>query len=65
MAKEKKIRVIQTRGVGGRGKRDRRTLQALGLGRIGKSSELPLNAAVEGMIRSVRHLVDVQEAAAK
>ena len=35
------------------------TLAALGLGRIGKSKEIPLNPAVEGMIKRVSHLVKI------
>ena len=67
MAKEnevnvERITVKQIRGVRGRTQRVRRTLEALGLGRIGKSKELPANPAVCGMVRKVRHLVEVREA---
>jgi ribosomal protein L30 len=37
-----------------------RTLVAMGLGRIGKSTTLPDNKAVRGMIRSVIHWVEVR-----
>ncbi len=37
-------------------------LKALGLGRVGKSVVVTLNPAVEGMVRTIRHLVTVEEA---
>ncbi|MCI5064959.1 50S ribosomal protein L30 [bacterium] len=57
----KTIRVKQIRGTCGRTQRVKRTLEALGLGRIGKEKELPLNGPVAGMVRKVRHLVSVDE----
>ncbi|MCB0351967.1 MAG: 50S ribosomal protein L30 [Bdellovibrionales bacterium] len=57
-----KIEVRQIRGTVCRTQKVRRTLAALGLGRIGKSKVLPANPAVVGMIRSVRHLVEVKPA---
>ena len=64
MAAEKKksggsITVEQYRSGAGRTKEVKATLSALGLGRIGKTKELPLNPAVEGMIKRVAHLVKV------
>lgn len=59
----KRVLVRQIRGVRGRTKRTRATLDALGLGRIGKEKEFDVNPAVVGMIRSVRHLVDVEKVA--
>jgi len=56
-----KIRVKQIRGLSGRPQRQRDTLKALGLGRIGKSQELPANSSVIGMVRSVRHLLEVEK----
>lgn len=58
--KFEKVRVTQIRGIRGRTQRVRRTLQALGLGRIGKEKELPLNGPIAGMIKQVRHLVSVK-----
>lgn len=60
---EEKIRVKQVRGVCGRPQRTRDTLAALGLGRIGKQKELPANDAVIGMVKKVRHLIDVEKVA--
>lgn len=37
------------------------TVEALGLKKIGKSVELPNNEATKGMIQAVRHLVKVEE----
>lgn len=39
----------------------RRTVKALGLGKIGSSVEHELNPAINGMIRTVSHLVRVEE----
>ncbi|MCB0339685.1 MAG: 50S ribosomal protein L30 [Bdellovibrionales bacterium] len=58
----RKIRVTQTRGTAGRPALTKRTLAALGLGRVGKSKEFTVNAAVKGMIESVSHLVDIEVA---
>lgn len=55
-----RIRVRQTRGMVNRTTGVIDTLVALGLGRVGKISELPLNASVAGMIRKVEHLVVVE-----
>lgn len=54
-----KVTVTQVRSDIGRHPRVRRTLQAIGLGKLGKSSELTLNEAVSGMIKRVSHLVEV------
>ena len=39
----------------------RKTVEALGLNKIGKTVEMPDNKAVRGMIQNVRHLVKVEE----
>ncbi|MCB0333180.1 MAG: 50S ribosomal protein L30 [Bdellovibrionales bacterium] len=59
----KRVRVRQIRGVRGRTTRTRATLNALGLGRVGKEKEFDVNPALVGMIRAVRHLVDVEKLA--
>ena len=38
-----------------------RTLKALGLGKIGKTKELPDNESVRGMIFKVKHMITVEE----
>ena len=57
----KKLVVKQIKSVIGRPETQRRTLAALGLGRIGKSSELDDNSAIRGMIAKVAHLIEVVE----
>lgn len=56
--------VTQVRSGIGRPPAQRRTLQALGLGRIGKSRTLPDRPEIRGMLFKVSHLVSVKEAAA-
>jgi large subunit ribosomal protein L30 len=41
----------------------KRTLKAMGLGRIGKVRTMPDNQQVRGMIRKVTHLVVVEDTA--
>ena len=43
-------------------KRQKDTLLALGLGRIGKKNEVEASPQVRGMIAKVQHLVSVTEA---
>ena len=54
--------VTQVRSGIGRPPAQRRTLRALGLGRIGKSRTLPDRPEIRGMIFRVSHLVSVEEA---
>jgi large subunit ribosomal protein L30 len=56
-----KLRLKQTRSAIGQSQRHRGTLRALGLGKIGKTAEQEDTPAVAGMIRKVRHLVEVEE----
>ena len=57
------IRVTQTRSAIGTKPKQRGTLRALGLGRIGKSNVLPDRPEIRGMIARVPHLVEVVEEA--
>jgi large subunit ribosomal protein L30 len=57
-----RVRVTQVRSSIGQSKRHRGTLRALGLGRIGRSSEQTESPQLAGMLRKVRHLVRVEEA---
>ena len=41
--------------------KNKKTVEALGLKKIGASVERPYNKAVRGMIQQVRHLVKVEE----
>ncbi|MFA5570502.1 MAG: 50S ribosomal protein L30 [Sphaerochaetaceae bacterium] len=60
-AQEKKIRVTLVRSVIGTLPNQRRTVKALGLGKIGSSVEHIENSALSGMVRTVSHLVKVEE----
>jgi large subunit ribosomal protein L30 len=57
------VRVTQTRSAIGQSERHRGTLRALGLGRIGRSAEHKESPQLAGMLRKVRHLVQVETAA--
>jgi large subunit ribosomal protein L30 len=57
-----KVRVTQTRSQIGQTERNRGTLRALGLGRIGRSAEHQESPQLAGMLRKVRHLVKVEDA---
>ena len=56
-----KLRLTQVRSAIGQSERHRGTLRALGLGRIGKSNEIEESPVLNGMLRKVRHLVNVEE----
>lgn len=56
-----KIRVTQVRSVIDQTKRQKATMAALGLTKINQSREHNLNPQVQGMIRKVEHLVQVEE----
>ena len=57
-----KLKLTQVRSSIGQSHRHRGTLRALGLGRIGKTSEQEAGPVVDGMLRKVRHLVKVEDA---
>jgi large subunit ribosomal protein L30 len=59
-----KLRVTQTRSTISHIHRNRATIRALGLGRIGDTVEVPDNDATRGMVRQVRFLVSVEEVGA-
>ena len=56
-----KVRISQTRSTIGRPERQKRTIAALGLGKINKAVEVELTPQVKGMIQRVSHLVTVTE----
>jgi large subunit ribosomal protein L30 len=55
------LKVTQTRSMIGTKPKQRATLRALGLGRIGRSNTLPDRPEIRGMIAKVPHLVQVEE----
>jgi len=57
----KKILVTQTGSTIRRDRKQEQTLQALGLGRIGKKAEHEASSSVMGMLRAVSHLIVVEE----
>jgi large subunit ribosomal protein L30 len=55
------VKITQIRSGIGQNQRNRGTLRALGLGRIGKTAEHKDSPELEGMLRKVRHLVRVED----
>ena len=56
-----KLRITQTKSTISHIGRNRATVRALGLRRIGQTVEVPDNEATRGMVRQVRFLVNVEE----
>ncbi|HET6282714.1 MAG TPA: 50S ribosomal protein L30 [Polyangia bacterium] len=56
----KKLRVTLIRSGINRPETQKKTIQGLGLGKMGRSVVVPDNVSVRGMIRSVSHLVRVE-----
>ena len=57
------LKVTQYRSAIGSKPKQRGTLRALGLGKIGRSHELPDRPEIRGMLARVPHLVKVEEVA--
>lgn len=55
------LRVTQTRSSIGTKPKQRGTLRALGLRRLGQSNDLPDRPEIRGMLAKVPHLVQVEE----
>jgi len=58
-----KIKVTQLRSIIDRSKKQKLTIEALGLGRPNYFNILPDNPQTRGMIEVVKHLVKVEEVA--
>ena len=56
------LRITQIKSEIGQSEKHRGTLRALGLGRIGKTNEVPEGPVSAGMLRKVAHLVKVEDA---
>ncbi len=54
------LTITQVKSPNGSSKRQRATLQTLGLGRIGKRVERPDDDVVRGLVHSVQHLLEVR-----
>jgi large subunit ribosomal protein L30 len=55
------LRITQLRSSNGANPRQRDTLRTLGLGKIGRTVERPDSPSLRGALRSVAHLVKVEE----
>ena len=56
-----KLRITLVKSPIGAVPKHRKTVEALGLRKLNKSVEMPNNAAVQGMVKQVSHLVKVEE----
>ena len=56
-----KVIITQTSSIVKRPQRQKRTIQALGLGKINRSVEKELTPQISGMINKVQHLIEVKE----
>ena len=56
-----KVRISQVRSVIRRPENQKRTIKALGLGKINRTVEVELTPQIAGMINKVNHLVSVTE----
>ena len=56
-----KIKITQVRSAIKRPKDQRRTIEALGLGKVNKSVEVEATPQILGMVNKVSHLVSVSE----
>ena len=63
MAKQKfkKVVITQKKSTISQSLRQKRTISALGLGKINRSVEKELSPQVAGMISKVNHLIEVKE----
>jgi large subunit ribosomal protein L30 len=55
-----KIKVTQIKSIIDRSERQKKTMQALGLGKISSTVEVEATPAIIGMVRKVNHLVAVE-----
>lgn len=56
-----KVQITQKKSTIDRPERQKRTIQALGLGKINRTVEHELTPQIAGMINKVNHLVSVKE----
>jgi len=57
----KKLKITQVKSVINRSQKQKRTIEAMGLGRPNYISEMPDNPQTRGMVEVVKHLVKVEE----
>lgn len=58
---EKKLKITQVKSAIGRLENQKRTIKALGLGKINKTKIHKDNKCIRGMVNTVLHLVVVEE----
>ncbi|MEQ9405187.1 MAG: 50S ribosomal protein L30 [Cyclobacteriaceae bacterium] len=56
-----KVLITQKKSTIKRPENQKRTIQALGLGKINRSVEKELTPSINGMIKTVGHLIEVKE----
>lgn len=56
-----KLKITLVKSAIGAVPKNRKTVEALGLRKVGKTVEMPDNDAIRGMIRQVSHMVKVEE----
>ena len=56
-----KVKITQRKSLINRPVRQKRTIQALGLGKINRTVEVEATPQIKGMINKVHHLVEVTE----
>ena len=56
-----KVRISQVKSTINRPERQKRTIEALGLGKINRTVEVKLTPQIAGMINKVSHLISVTE----
>jgi large subunit ribosomal protein L30 len=57
----KKLRITQVKSIINRSQKQKRTIEAMNLGRPNYVTEMPDNPQTRGMIEIVKHLVKVEE----
>ncbi|MEM0939077.1 MAG: 50S ribosomal protein L30 [Bacteroidota bacterium] len=57
----RKILITQKKSTINRPENQKKTILALGLGKINKSAEKELTPSIRGMIKAVNHLIEVKE----
>ncbi len=55
------VKITQIKSAIDRPKRQKLTMQALGLGKMNRTVELELNPAIQGMINKVQHLIRIED----
>ena len=58
---DKRLKITLVKSTIGAVPKNRKTAEAMGLRKVGKSVEMPDNDAVRGMVRMINHLVKVEE----